>query len=168
MPRAPATMGSGPCGTYSGFELCESQPLAGTPECLESATPQLRPRNWPAPRNTLAQVARLNRRRPDDPALQTHLGFQAYHAWNDNILYFGKRTEDLSNFILVAVSLDPSNAQECHFELPLGEFGLPDEAVTQGEDLMNGHTWQWYGKTQWMRIEPWHLPFGIWRIRPMA
>jgi len=29
---------------------------------------------------------------------------------------------------------------------------------------MNGHRWSWYGKTQWMRIEPWHLPFGIWRL----
>lgn len=163
-----ATMGSGLWGMYSGFELCESQPLAGKEEYLDSEKYQLRPRNWHAPGNIVAEIARLNRIRRDNPALQTHLGFQAYHAWNDNILYFGKRTEDLSNFILVAVSLDPFNAQECHFELPLWEFGLPDEAVTQGEDLMNGHTWQWYGKTQWMRIEPWHLPFGIWRIRPMA
>ncbi len=29
---------------------------------------------------------------------------------------------------------------------------------------MNGHRWIWHGKVQWMRIEPWHLPFGIWRI----
>src|SRR3546814_10989719 len=43
-------------------------------------------------------------------------------------------------------------------------LGLPDDAHTQGEDLMNGHRWSWYGKTQWMRIEPWHLPFGIWRL----
>jgi len=85
-------------------------------------------------------------------------------AWNDNILYFGKRTPDLSNFILVAISLDPHNAQEANFELPLWELGLPDDAHTQGEDLMNGHRWTWYGKTQWMRIEPWHLPFGIWRL----
>jgi len=46
----------------------------------------------------------------------------------------------------------------------LWELGLPDDAHTQGEDLMNGHRWTWYGKTQWMRIEPWHLPFGIWRL----
>src|SRR5690606_36290238 len=143
-----ATMGSGLWGMYSGFELCESLPLAGKEEYLDSEKYQLRPRNWHAPGNIVAEIARLDRIRQDNPALQTHLGFQAYHAWNDNILYFGKRTEDLSNFILVAVSLDPFNAQECHFELPLWEFGLPDEAVTQGEDLMNGHTWQWYGETQ--------------------
>lgn len=163
-----ATMGSGLWGMYSGFELCESQPLPGKEEYLDSEKYQLRPRDWHAQGNIIAEIARLNRIRRDNPALQTHLGFQAYVAWNDNILYFGKRTEDLSNFILVAVSLDPFNAQESHFELPLWEFGLNDDAVTQGEDLMNGHSWLWHGKTQWMRIEPWHLPFGIWRIRPAA
>ena len=97
--------------------------------------------------------------------MQTHLGFPAYTPWNDRILYFGKRTADLANFVLVAVCLDPHEAQEAHFELPLWEFGLPDDASLQGEDLMNGHRWVWHGKVQWMRIEPWHLPFGIWRVR---
>ncbi len=163
-----ATMGSGLWGMYSGFELCENQPVPGKEEYLDSEKYQLRPRNWHAPGNIVAEIARLNRIRRNNPALQTHLGFQAYPAWNDNILYFGKRTADRSNFILVAVSLDPFNAQESHFELPLWEFGLNDEASTQGEDLMTGHSWLWHGKTQWMRIEPWHLPFGIWRIRPVA
>ena len=163
-----ATMGSGLWGMYSGFELCESQPLPGREEYLDSEKYQLRPRDWHAPGNIIAEISRLNRIRRDNPALHSHLGFQAYQAWNDHILYFGKRTADLSNFILVAVNLDPFNAQETHFELPLWEFGLNDDASTQGEDLMNGHTWLWHGKTQWMRIEPWYLPFGIWRIRPVA
>ena len=96
--------------------------------------------------------------------MQTHLGVAFFNCWNDNILYFAKRTPARDNFILVAVSLDPHNAQEAHFELPLWELGLDDNAETHGEDLMTGHRWSWYGKTQWMRIEPWNLPFGIWRI----
>ena len=159
-----ATMGSGLWGMYSGFELCESAALPGKEEYLDSEKYEIRPRDFNAPGNIIAEIAQLNRIRRQHPALQTHLGLQVYNAWNDNILYFGKRTADLESFILVAVSLDPHNAQEAHFELPLWEFGLPDDAATHGEDLMNGHTWTWYGKTQWMRIEPWHQPFGIWRI----
>lgn len=160
-----ATMGSGLWGMYSGFELCEAEPVPGKEEYFDSEKYQLRPRDYQAPGNINAEIARLNQIRRENPALQTHLGFQAYTAWNDNILYFGKRTADLSNFILVAVSLDPHHAQEAHFELPLWELGLPDDADLQGEDLMNGHCWTWHGKVQWMRIEPWHLPFGIWRIQ---
>ncbi|MFN9525172.1 MAG: alpha-1,4-glucan--maltose-1-phosphate maltosyltransferase [Pseudomonadaceae bacterium] len=160
-----ATMGSGLWGMYSGFELCEAEPVPGKEEYFDSEKYQLRPRDYQTPGNINVEITRLNQIRRENPALQTHLGFQAYTAWNDNILYFGKRTADLSNFILVAVSLDPHHAQEAHFELPLWELGLPDDADLQGEDLMNGHRWTWHGKVQWMRIEPWHLPFGIWRIQ---
>ncbi|AZC50549.1 MULTISPECIES: alpha-1,4-glucan--maltose-1-phosphate maltosyltransferase [Pseudomonas] len=159
-----ATMGSGLWGMYSGFELCEAAPIPGREEYLDSEKYEIRPRDFSAPGNIIAEIAQLNRIRRQNPALHTHLGLQVYNAWNDNILYFGKRTADLSNFILVAVSLDPVNAQEAHFELPLWELGLPDDAQTQGEDLMTGHRWTWYGKTQFMRIEPWQQPFGIWRI----
>src|SRR5690606_39718917 len=60
--------------------------------------------------NIVAEIARLNLIRRNNPALQTHLGFKPYNVWNDNILYFGKHTEDLSNFVLVAISLDPFHA----------------------------------------------------------
>ena len=159
-----ATMGSGLWGMYSGFELCESAPVPGKEEYLDSEKYEIRPRNFTAPGNIIAEIAQLNRIRRQNPALHTHLGLKIYNAWNDNILYFGKRTPDGSNFILVAVSLDPHNPQEANFELPLWEMGLPDDAQTQGEDLMNGHRWTWYGKYQFMRIDPAYQPFGIWRI----
>ncbi|MFL7965610.1 starch synthase (maltosyl-transferring) [Pseudomonas sp. NFIX10] len=159
-----ATMGSGLWGMYSGFELCESAPVPGKEEYLDSEKYEIRPRDFTAPGNIIAEIAQLNRIRRQNPALHTHLGLKIYNAWNDNILYFGKRTADGSNFILVAVSLDPHNPQEASFELPLWEMGLPDDAQTQGEDLMNGHRWTWYGKYQFMRIDPAYQPFGIWRI----
>ncbi|MRK22020.1 alpha-1,4-glucan--maltose-1-phosphate maltosyltransferase [Pseudomonas sp. JG-B] len=162
-----ATMGSGLWGMYAGFELCESAPVPGKEEYLNSEKYQLRARDYDAPGNIRAEITQLNMIRRDNPALQTHLGFKAYNAWNDQILYFGKRTDDLSNFILIAISLDPQQPQEAHFELPLWEFGLPDDADLEGEDLMSGHRWTWHGKVQWMRIDPSHLPFGIWRVRPV-
>ncbi|MGN8277591.1 alpha-1,4-glucan--maltose-1-phosphate maltosyltransferase [Pseudomonas sp. SMN5] len=159
-----ATMGSGLWGMYSGFELCESAPVPGKEEYLDSEKYEIRPRDFTAPGNIIAEIAQLNRIRRQNPALHTHLGLKIYNAWNDNILFFGKRTPDGSNFILVAVSLDPHNVQEANFELPLWEMGLSDDAQTQGEDLMNGHRWTWYGKYQFMRIDPAYQPFGIWRI----
>lgn len=159
-----ATMGSGLWGMYSGFELCESAPIPGKEEYLDSEKYQLRPRDFTQPGNIIAEIAQLNRIRRQQPALHSHLGVRFYNAWNDNIVYFGKPAPDGESFVLVAISLDPHNAQEAHFELPLWELGLDDNAQTRGEDLMNGHRWTWHGKTQWMRIEPWHLPFGIWRL----
>ncbi|QZI73381.1 alpha-1,4-glucan--maltose-1-phosphate maltosyltransferase [Pseudomonas protegens] len=158
-----ASMGSGLWGMYSGFELCESAPVPGKEEYLDSEKYEIRPRDFNAAGNIIAEIAQLNRIRRQNPALHSHLGLKLYNAWNDQILYFGKRNAEGDNFVLVAVSLDPFNAQEAHFELPLWELGLADDAATQGEDLMNGHRWTWYGKTQFMRLEP-AQPFGIWRI----
>ena len=159
-----ATMGSGLWGMYSGFELCEATPLPGKEEYMDSEKYAIRPRDFTQPGNIIAEIAQLNRIRRQNRALQTHLGVAFFNCWNDNILYFAKRTPERDNYILVAISLDPHNAQEANFELPLWELGLDDDADTVGEDLMNGHRWTWHGKTQWMRIEPWHQPFGIWRI----
>ncbi|MEN5092539.1 alpha-1,4-glucan--maltose-1-phosphate maltosyltransferase [Pseudomonas protegens] len=161
-----ASMGSGLWGMYSGFELCESAPVPGKEEYLDSEKYEIRPRDFNAAGNIIAEIAQLNRIRRQNPALHSHLGLKLYNAWSDQILYFGKRSAEGGNFVLVAVSLDPFNAQEAHFELPLWELGLADDAATQGEDLMNGHRWTWYGKTQFMRLEP-AQPFGIWRISPL-
>ncbi|WP_312153778.1 alpha-1,4-glucan--maltose-1-phosphate maltosyltransferase [Pseudomonas sp.] len=159
-----ATMGSGLWGMYSGFELCEAAAIPGKEEYLDSEKYEIRPRDFTAPGNIVAEIAQLNRIRRQNRALQTHLGVAFFNCWNDNILYFAKRTPERDNFILVAISLDPHNVQEASFELPLWELGLDDDADTLGEDLMNGHRWTWHGKTQWMRIDPGYQPFGIWRI----
>ncbi|WP_198651236.1 alpha-1,4-glucan--maltose-1-phosphate maltosyltransferase [Salinicola sp. CPA57] len=162
-----ATMGSGLWGMYSGFELCEGEPVPGKEEYLDSEKYQIKPRDYTAPGNICYEITQLNRIRRENPALQTHLGVSFYPVHNERVLFFGKRTDDLDNVVLVMISLDPFEAQEGPFELPLWAFGLGDEAALHVEDLMSGHRWTWHGKWQSMRLEPWHLPFAIWRIHPV-
>lgn len=161
-----AALASGSWGMYSGFELCEGAPVPNKEEYLDSEKYEIRPRDYTAPGNITYEITQLNRIRRENPALQTHLGLTFYTVQNERILLFGKRTEALDNFILAAINLDPFEAQEGVFELPLWEFGLPDDAALQGEDLMSGHRWTWHGKWQSLRLEPWHQPYAIWRIRP--
>ena len=159
---------SGLWGVYSGFELCESAPLPGKEEYLDSEKYQLRPRDWQAPGNIVDEITRLNRIRQENPALHSHLGLRFYNAFNDQVLYYGKSTPDRSNFVLVAVNLDPAHVQEAQFEAPLWEFGLPDHGVLEVEELMRGTRLTWRGKLQHWRFDPAELPFAIWRIRPVA
>jgi starch synthase (maltosyl-transferring) len=83
------------------------------------------PRDFTAPGNIIAEIAQLNRIRRQNPALHTHLGLKVYNAWNDNILYFGKRSVDGSNFILVAVSLDPHNRRKPISNCRCGRWACP-------------------------------------------
>ena len=47
-----------------------------------------------------------------------------------------------------------TTAQDAHFEVPLWEFGLPDEASIEVEDLVTGSRFTWHGKVQHMLARP--------------
>ena len=65
---------SGLWGVYSGFEICEAAPLPGREEYLDSEKYEIRPRDYAAPGNIVAEITALNRIRRLNPALQSHLG----------------------------------------------------------------------------------------------
>ena len=156
---------SGLFGVYSGFELCEGQPVPGKEEYWDSEKYRVQPRDWQAPGNIIAEITQLNRIRRAYPALQTHLGVTFYKAGNENILYYGKPSLDGSEMILVAVSLDPHNAQSADIEIPLWEWGLGDDGSIETEDLIGGGRFTWHGKMQHVRLNP-DRPYAIWRIAP--
>jgi starch synthase (maltosyl-transferring) len=110
-------------------------------------------------------IRQVNTIRRENPALHTHLNVRFLNAWNDQILYFLKMTPARDNAILVAVNLDVLNPQECDFEVPLWEFGLPDHAAINVEDLFSGRRFSWTGKVQRMRLDP-IFPAAIWRLTP--
>lgn len=155
---------SGLWGVYSGFELCEAAAIPGKEEYLDSEKYEIKPRDWQAPGNIVAEITRLNQIRRSHGALQSHLGLTFYNAFDDNILYFGKRARRDGDIILVAVNLDPFQAHEAGIEVPLWEFGLPDHASIAVEDLMHGQRFRWHGKSQSIRLDPRELPFSIWRL----
>jgi starch synthase (maltosyl-transferring) len=157
---------SGLWGVYNGFELCEAAAMPGKEEYYDSEKYQIRAWDWDRPGNIVREITALNHMRKQNPALQTHRGVRFLVARNDAILYYEKATPDRSNVVLVAISLDPFQAQEADFELPLWRWSLPDEAALVAENLSTGETFTWYGKYQHMRLTP-DSPYAIWRVRPL-
>jgi starch synthase (maltosyl-transferring) len=170
-----ATTLSGLWGMYSGFELCEATPVPGKEEYLDSEKYEIRAWDWHRPGNIVEEITVLNRIRRQNPALQTHLGVRFLPASNENILYFLKATEPIErndelgdNVILVAINLDPFAAHDSTIELPLTEFGLPDNGALDADDLIAGGHFVWHGRHQHIRLDPFTLPYAIWRIRPQG
>jgi starch synthase (maltosyl-transferring) len=156
---------SGLWGMYSGFEICEAAPLPGREEYLDSEKYEIRPRDYGAPGNIVPEIGLLNRLRRTYPALQTHLGLRFHEAANDQVILYGKgEPETDGDMILVAVNLDPHAAQEAAIEVPLWRFGLADGAAIDVTDLVTGAVFQWFGKYQRVRLDPWSNPFAIWRL----
>jgi starch synthase (maltosyl-transferring) len=111
-------------------------------------------------------VTTLNRIRRANPALQTHLGVRFLPSANPAVLVYEKSLPDRSNVIVVAVNLDPHNAQETPFEVPLWLWHLPDHAALDVEDLCADGRWVWHGKYQTVGLDPNANPVAIWRVRP--
>lgn len=164
-----ATTMAGVWGLYSGFELCESAPLPGKEEYLNSEKYELRPRDWQAPGNIIAEITRLNRIRHENPALQTQLGIEFLASDNEQVLAYVKHTPDRSNVIVVLVSLDPFQPQATHFDAPLALFGLLDDGRLLVEELMGDGRFEWQGRRQHWYFDPrGGLPFAVLRVRPTS
>ncbi|MGQ3030810.1 MAG: DUF3416 domain-containing protein, partial [Ferrovibrionaceae bacterium] len=160
-----AALLSGLWGLYSGFELCEAEPLPGKEEYLDSEKFQLRARDWNQPGNIKGEIALLNRIRRANPALHSHLGVTFLPASDDRLLCFVKATPDRRNVVLAAINLDPHETREAAFELPLWRWGLDDDAAFAVDDLVNDQTREWRGKRQTIRLDPAGLAFAAWRLR---
>lgn len=150
-------------GVYSGFELCENAALPGREEYVDSEKYQFKQRDWNAPGNIKTLLARLNRIRNDNPALQHLANLRFLTAENDNILFYAKATG--GNVLLIAVNLDPHNAQTAWVDVPLGDFGLPWDAEYKVEDLLAGESFTWRGRRNYIALDPWTRPAHILRLR---
>ena len=151
-------------GIYNGFELCEATPLPGKEEYLDSEKYEIRAWDFDRPGNIRGHIAALNRIRRDNPALWDFRNIRFLNAWNDQIISYFRATPDLSNALLIMVNLDPRNRQECTYEAPLWEFGLPDHGAVEVEDLLGGHRFTLHGKTHRVALDPADRPAIIWRL----
>ena len=155
---------SGNYGMVAGYELLEGEGVPGKEEYIDSEKYEIKPRNWNAPGNIIPFVTALNRIRRDNPAMQDFLNLAFYPSSNANIIFYGKIAADKKNAVFVAVNLDYAAVHEAFIELPLAELGIgADDSVTL-DDLLQGHSWQWQGARQHIRLDPASNPVAIFRI----
>jgi starch synthase (maltosyl-transferring) len=153
-------------GIYNGFELCEAAPYPNKEEYLNSEKYELKAWDYDRPGHIKEHIRRLNRIRRENPALWDFRNIQFVSAGSDQILAYVRMTKAKDNCVFVLVNLDPKNRQECSYEVPLWEFGLPDHASIQVEDLLNGSGFVLRGKTHRIALDPTERPVVIWRLIP--
>lgn len=152
-------------GIYSGFELCENAALPGREEYIDSEKYQFKQRDWNAPGNIKALLTALNRIRNENRALHELANLQFLHAENDQILFYAKATAALDNILLIAVNLDPWNAQSAWLEVPVESFGLSPDATYQVHDLLTGERFLWHGRRNYIALDPHARPAHVFRLR---
>jgi starch synthase (maltosyl-transferring) len=151
-----ATLGAN-YGIYSGFELCENRAVRpGSEEYADSEKYQFRHWDWDRPGHIKELVARINRIRHRETALQHDRTLRFHETDNPQIIAFSKTApagaaEDAGHHpIFVVVSLDPFYMQHGFVRAP---FDLPGEYKVR--DLLADDTvYTWRGEWNYVRFDP--------------
>ena len=153
-------------GIYGpAFELTVSEPLPGREEYLDSEKYEIRHWDRDTPGNLKELIARVNRIRRENPALQATSNLKFYETGNDQILFFGKLSPGTGDSILVVVNLDPYHTQSGWIEIPVAELGIDPGKPFLGHDLLSNDKYIWYGSRNFIQLNPEVIPAHIFKLR---
>ena len=154
-------------GIYGpAYELREHQPRGpASEEYLDSEKYQLRHWNHDDPASLAPFIARVNRIRRENPALQWDRGLRFLHVDNDQLLAYAKESPDGDNVIVTVVNLDPHNPQWGWVGLEPASVGVKDGRAFQMHDLLSDQRFVWQGDWHYVRLDPHSVPAHIFVVR---
>jgi len=161
-----ATLGAN-YGIYGpAFELCENRPREfGSEEYLNSEKYEIKRWDLTHPDSLKDLIARVNRIRRENPALQSDWSIRFHPIDNEQLICYSKNTEDFSNIVLVVVNLDPHHTHAGWLELPISDWGLEPLRPYQVHDLLSDDRYLWHGSRNYVEINPQVVPAHIFRLR---
>lgn len=152
-------------GIYSGYELCENRALPGKEEYLDSEKYEVKVWDWNRPGHLTDYVTAINRIRRDNPALHELENLEFYEADNEHVLFYGKRTIDGRNAVLVAVNLNPFQVQEAKVRIPIASLGIKADEMYQLHNLITDRRDLVKGEAYSVRLDPQVEPAAIYAVR---
>lgn len=153
-------------GIYGpAFEMIENEAVPGKEEYLNSEKYEIK--LWDRNREGTIRdfIARVNRIRKENSALQMTFNITFYDVDNDNLICFGKVSDDLSNIILVVVNIDPFHKHSGWVKIPIHDFGIDPHQPYMVHDLLGEEKYIWQGERNYVEINPHISPAHIFRIR---
>jgi starch synthase (maltosyl-transferring) len=152
-------------GVYgAAYELCVDEAVPGKEEYLNSEKYELKRWEMSQPGNLRNLIARVNRIRRENPALQTTWNLKFYETDNEQILFYGKATDDLSNLMLITVNLDPFHPHSGYVRVPLAELGIGPKQAYLVHDLLSDDKYIWQGERNYVEMDPRAMPAHIFRV----
>lgn len=151
-------------GMYNGFELCEGKPIPGKEEYMNSEKYEYKVWDWNRSGNIKDFITKLNEVRNKELPLQKYRKIKFYNSDNENIICFGKYTEDYQNVIIVVINLDPYHVQSSFIYLPVKEFRINNDDTYQVHDLLTDEKFYWQGEKNFIELDPEKEPVHIFKL----
>jgi starch synthase (maltosyl-transferring) len=158
----------------------------GSEEYRDSEKYQLRHWQLTRPDSLAELIARINRIRREQPALQSDAGLQFHRTDNEALIVYSKRTRAIdatsgtgtpagaaptdaadsdADVILTVVNLDPHHTQAGWLDLDLAALGVDTARAFQAHDLLSGARFLWRGARNYVALDPQTAPAHVLRIR---
>lgn len=153
-------------GIYGpAFELMEQHARPGVDEYVDNEKYQLR--EWNLENNSSLQlvIQKLNQIRKKHSALQTLRPLTFMETENEQLIAYTKGDASIDDLIVTVVNLDEKHKQSGFLHFP-EEIKLPEEESTyQIDDLLNGHSYLWQGRKNYIELDPENMPAHIFKIQ---
>lgn len=146
------------------YEFGLTEPFPGKEEYIDNEKYEIKHWDWKRYTKTAEIMARVNRIRRENPALQRTDNISFVHTGNDQIICYVKRDDPSGNTLIIAVNLDPWNTQSTDVYLPFEQLGLKDRWSYEIEDLLSGDRYVWEGEHHFIQLNPHDMPAHIFRI----
>ncbi len=161
-----ATMGAN-YGIYGpAFELCDNTAREpGSEEYLNSEKYELKHWDLKSPWILKDFIARINRIRRENAALQSDANLLFHETDNTEVICYSKATDDLSDIVIVLCNLDPFHKQTGWINLDLASLGLDPSRTFQAHDLLSDGRFLWRGARNYFELTPESLPAHIMKVR---
>jgi starch synthase (maltosyl-transferring) len=154
-------------GIYGpAYELMESSPREpGSEEYRDSEKYQLR--HWSLERadSLWSLIARMNRIRRENSALQSNAGLHFCKIDNDQLIAYLKADQTSSNLILTIVNLDPHHPQSGWVDVDIGTLKFDADQPYQVHDLLSDQRYTWRGRHNYVLLDPQRAPAHVFRLR---
>ena len=148
------------------YELMESTPREpGSEEYRDSEKYQLRHWSLQQTDSLWSLIARMNRIRRENIALQADTGLHFCKIENDQLIAYFKTDADGSNVILTVVNLDPHRPQSGWIDLDVGALKFDSDQPYQVHDLLSDQRYIWRGRYNYVLLDPQRAPAHVFRLR---
>jgi starch synthase (maltosyl-transferring) len=148
------------------YELLESEPREpGSEEYRDSEKYQLRRWRIPGSDSLWSLIARMNRIRRENAALQSDRGLHFCPVDNDQLIAYLKVDAVSGNIILTVVNLDPHHPHSGWVDLDIGALRLDAEQPYQVHDLLSEQRYIWRGRRNYVMLDPQRAPAHVFRLR---
>ncbi len=137
----------------------------GSEEYRDSEKYQLRAWAIARPDSLWPLLARVNRIRRDNPALQADHNLTFCAVDNDQLIAYVKHDVASQNIVLTVVNLDPYNPQSGWLVLDIGALGIDPEQPYQVHDLVSDQRFQWRGTRNFVMLDPQRMPAHVFKLR---